>query len=122
MRHYLDFAAKCNNNALAPTQYHILTYIAHLEGTLTTPGTVLNYLSVQYVSIQHIPSLPYEERSPAGSDTHTPAQAPPLTPQDIKMVIAYLTPAGPTALMIKAVLLIAYHTLLCQSTLLYAGT
>ena len=126
LQKYLQYMEQHNSDPVRPSQYHVLSYIMHLADTLSSPGAIFNYISGarSWVRMLEGDTAPFDsyqatllKRGIQRSTTHEPAQAPPLTPDDIKTIIKYLRSAGPNGSVIVSAILLAYFTLLRQSNL-----
>ena len=126
-KRYLQFTTQQQANPLSPTIYNLLIYLLHLQESLSSPGTVMNYLSGARTWIQLLGGntkafdsyqVSLMKRGVYRLSQHTPRQALPLTPSDLQAAIMVLRASGPPAQVLIAALLLGYHTLLRQGNFL----
>ena len=81
---YLSFMKGHGSDPVNPSQYDVLSYMVHLDNSLTSPGAALNYVSGARTWVHAMGGdlAPFDSYT-AGSSTHEPVQAPPLTPDNI---------------------------------------
>ena len=124
---YIQFAAQHEFRPLHPEQYDVMAYTIHLSRTLLAPGTVINYMSGARTWVKMFGGDTSEfdsymvaltKRGVLRLSSHTPSQAPPLTPTNIRHIVQHLMTAGPDAAVLIAALLIGYNTLLRQGNLI----
>lgn len=124
---YVKFMLIYNFNYLSPTVANVSMYAQFLANSYPSPATVKNYLSgaktwTQFhmgnISAFETPELNTLVKSFVSKSSHVPAQAAPLSPQDIKNVCAYidLNPSIPKV--IKSAILTAYGAFLRVSNVL----
>ena len=100
----------------------------HLQNKLTAPTTVHNYLSgvrtwllaltgsAEVFTHYRVTTL---RKASAKLMQHTTKQAEPVTPSQVEHMVNFLDRIGRPARVVKALLLVAYFTLLRQSNLLH---
>lgn len=108
-------------------EYDLLSYVLHLQSTLRSPSSVHNYLSGVRTWLQSLNAstkafASYRAvlmiRALNKHMAHTPRQAEPVSPCQVKVVVKFLDKLGKKTCSIKVVFLLAYFTLLRQSNLL----
>ena len=116
-------------NLLRPLQYILLTYIQHLQTALSSPSTVMNYISgvrTWVLASDRIVSafdrylVKLMKHGVQRTSTHVPAQAPPLLPMDVQNAVCFYNSIDPNCHVLVAALLVGYFTLLSQSNLFYS--
>ena len=124
---FVKFMRAHNADPKDPQEYDILSYILHLQTVLTAPSSVHNYLSSvrTWLKVHARKEKVFESyrvvtmrRAVGKAMMHSPVQAEPLTKEHLAHVVKVLDGVGKPALVIKAVILLAYATLLRSSNLL----
>ena len=126
---YLNFKSSHKGDPLYPTYYDILSFVIFLRDRLKAPGSVLNYLSGvrTWVAATSGVTAPFEsyqvsilKKGIANVMNHTPSQATPISPALLMNIVNSLCVQGNSTLVVRAVFLMAFFTLLRQSNLLVA--
>lgn len=127
---YLKFMLLYGFNYMAPTPTHLGMYYQFLGNSFGAPGTARNHLSgvKSWLSLHggraqsfDNPSLSLVIKSVTEKSGHIPSPAPPITPDDIRTICAYIRqhPQHPA---IKAAILLAFSTFMRVSNVLSPST
>ena len=123
---YIKYITEHGSDPAHPSQYDILSYVLHLNDGLASTGAVLNYVSGARTWVRAMggDTAPFDsysvtimKRGIQRTSTHEPSQAPPMTPDNVKMIVGFLKSAGPNGPVLTAAILLAYFTLLRQSNM-----
>ena len=122
--HYIKFCLLNDFPYLTPSIQQACIYIQHLANCMSAPATHRNYISGVRSWLSTHGGDPSTFSSPeacsmlkgaARLSTHISNKAPPLTPDDIKLICDYIDKSGPQGDVLKAATLITYFTFLRQS-------
>ncbi len=128
---YIAFCHAHSANPLRPRDMDVAAYAVALGKRYKAHATVKNYISGlrAWLVSNRAPTEAVESHlvtmTKAGlqkASTHTPIQAPPLTPVILKRICRYLDTNKNTGRLYKAIFLLTYHTLLRQSNVLVTSS
>ena len=124
---YIRFCLAHGLDYFNPSVFTISLFAQYLANSFKAPATWRNYISGAKTWLQAqggetaaFTSAAFQAvvRGAARSSNHVPHQAPPISPDDVKIICDYLDDQGKSGVVIRSAILLLYFTFLRQSNVL----